>query len=149
MRGLPFPAICNVSNGDFTIELRPKPPKGEPIPIEDVSRRASIPKENFLKSPFPNPSNPNTPITFGLNEPAHISLVVYDVAGSVVKVLYRDASLAAGEYMEIWDGRNDTESHSGTRTFQTVMRRVIRRPQTSSRLVASATDNRVSNPGTL
>jgi len=107
--------VCNnqgtdVSNGDFTIELRAKPNKEEPIPIEEVSRRAGIPKKDFLSSPFPNPFNPNTSIGFGLKEPAHVSLVIYDVAGSVVKVLYRNAFLTAGEYVEIWDGRNDKGS---------------------------------------
>ena len=63
------------------------------------------PAASYLSQNFPNPFNPVTRIRFGLREPGHVSLRIYDTAGRLVRVLVeedRDAS----HYTEEWDGRD-------------------------------------------
>jgi flagellar hook assembly protein FlgD len=59
---------------------------------------------------YSNPFNPTTRITFGLKEPAAVSLRIYDAAGRLVRVLVA-GSLPGGTYAELWDG---TDSHGAS-----------------------------------
>jgi hypothetical protein len=98
----------DVSDGEFTVHLITPPPKpGEPIPIDPTSALATIPKENYLGAPFPNPFNPITTIGFGLKAPSRVALTIYDVTGAVVKSLCRNELLQAGIYTRRWNGTND------------------------------------------
>jgi hypothetical protein len=53
----------------------------------------------------PNPFNPTTVLSFRLQEPAHVSLRIYDVAGRAVATL-ADEAREAGEHRVIFEGRN-------------------------------------------
>lgn len=53
----------------------------------------------------PNPFNPATEIAFVLPQPAHVTLVIYNVLGQQVRTLV-DAPRDAGRYVEVWDGRD-------------------------------------------
>jgi hypothetical protein len=59
----------------------------------------------FLAQNHPNPFNPATTIVFGLAEPAHVHLRIYDAAGRLVRVL-ADGHRAAGRYSVTWNGRD-------------------------------------------
>ena len=48
-------------------------------------------------SNYPNPFNPKTRITFGLNQRSDVSVMIYDISGRLVKDLYRGTN-EAGEY---------------------------------------------------
>jgi hypothetical protein len=61
---------------------------------------------NYLAQNYPNPFNPMTTIRFELKEPAMVSLRVYNAGGYLVRVL-ADGERLAGQYVEVWDGRND------------------------------------------
>ena len=63
------------------------------------------PEASYLAQNYPNPFNPLTQIVFGLAEPAHVSLRVYNAAGHLVRVLV-DEELSAARYEENWDGRD-------------------------------------------
>ena len=65
-----------------------------------------IPKRFYLNPAFPNPFNNSTKITYGVPEPAKISLKVYDVRGRLVRTLVAGEK-AAGHYHTYWNGRND------------------------------------------
>ena len=67
---------------------------------------AGAPRATYLARSYPNPFNPATRIAFGLKEPAHVSLRIFDAAGRLVRVL-AEAERAAGTYAERWDGTND------------------------------------------
>ncbi len=67
---------------------------------------APLPEATFLAQNFPNPFNPITTIRFGLNEPGHISLRIYDAAGRLVTTLI-DESRPAGSYTAEWNGLGD------------------------------------------
>ena len=65
-----------------------------------------VPEATYLHQNVPNPFNPVTKIAFGLNEPAYVSLGIFDSAGRVVRVLV-DGNRPAGRYEETWDGRTN------------------------------------------
>lgn len=65
----------------------------------------STPESSYLSQNYPNPFNPSTRIEFGLAEPAHVSLRVYDASGRLVLVI-ADEYRPAGRYAELWDGRD-------------------------------------------
>jgi flagellar hook assembly protein FlgD len=59
----------------------------------------------------PNPFNPRTVITYVLPVDGRARLVVYDVAGRVVRRLLNRWE-AAGPHEVLWDGRNDQGLHA-------------------------------------
>jgi len=61
------------------------------------------PAATYLSQNSPNPFNPLTRIEFGIKEPAHVSLRIYDAAGRLVRVLV-ESDRPAGRYVETWDG---------------------------------------------
>ena len=69
----------------------------------------AVPHATYLDQNHPNPFNPVTIITFGLAEPAHVSLRIYDVAGRLVRVLV-DEHRIEDRYEVTWDGRDGTGS---------------------------------------
>jgi hypothetical protein len=58
----------------------------------------------FLDRTHPNPFNPSTSISFGLNRGSHVSLSIYSAEGELVRGLYEGA-LESGEHEFVWDGR--------------------------------------------
>jgi hypothetical protein len=76
---------------------------------EWYSQNVSIaipPKPTTLYQNYPNPFNPSTNIAFYLASPGHVSLVIYDVRGSVVRTLMDEAK-PVGRYTAIWNGKNE------------------------------------------
>ncbi len=59
----------------------------------------------------PNPFNPSTTIRFHVPSSGYVSLVIYNVAGQVVKTVLRNRYLAAGRHAMIWEGQ-DAEGRS-------------------------------------
>ena len=55
----------------------------------------------------PNPFNPSTTLYFQVPESGEVSLVIYSLAGQVVKTLIRGRTLKAGIYDVFWEGRDE------------------------------------------
>jgi hypothetical protein len=72
----------------------------EEIPADVVPFTTSAFK---LNSPAPNPFNPETSISFTLNEAVQIELAIYDVTGREIAVL-ENSYLYAGNYERIFNG---------------------------------------------
>ena len=51
---------------------------------------------------YPNPFNSSTDINYDINTDTHISLIIYNLRGQVVRVLV-DAEQSAGSYLARWD----------------------------------------------
>ena len=66
-----------------------------------------LPLANELRQNFPNPFNPETTISFDLDDHAIVSLHIYDVTGQVVRELISGQNFAAGRYEQLWDGKDN------------------------------------------
>jgi flagellar hook assembly protein FlgD len=62
---------------------------------------------------MPNPFQEQTALRFSLPRQETVSVAVYDVAGRLVRQLYR-GSLGAGEHGMSWDGRDEAQKPAGS-----------------------------------
>jgi hypothetical protein len=60
-----------------------------------------------VSAPRPNPTAHGTAIDMELEAGTRASVLVFDVGGRVVRVLFPDRALAAGRHELSWDGRDD------------------------------------------
>jgi hypothetical protein len=67
-------------------------------------------------SSSPNPFNPATAISFIVASSGSVELVVHDVAGRLVRRLWRGA-MPAGRQVIAWDGSDDAGHHVGSGVF--------------------------------
>ncbi len=74
---------------------------------EDISGNATpgLPENPYLAQNIPNPFNPTTRISFGITEPATVSIRIYDASGKLVRILL-EGGRSPGHYDEVWDGCN-------------------------------------------
>ena len=77
---------------------------------------AAIPSIMNLAQNYPNPFNPETMIRFRLPSARNAALVVYNVTGQRVRVLY-DGFAPAGEQSVTWDGRDESGSAVATGVY--------------------------------
>jgi hypothetical protein len=86
------------------------------VPFEDIlgqpSRTSSTGRhvETKLNPVWPNPVAGRAEIAFSLGAPGRVRLVIYDVAGRLVRTIV-DGDIQAGEHRASWDGR-DTRGNS-------------------------------------
>jgi hypothetical protein len=71
--------------------------------LETGDPNRSLPREFALNTPYPNPFNPATTISFAIPHAADVTLTVFDIQGRVVQVL-ADGRYAAGEYRVQFNG---------------------------------------------
>lgn len=76
---------------------------GQGLQVSAAPERAVLPHEFTLASPYPNPFNPTTRLSFSLPAESPIRLCVWNLLGERVAVL-RDTRLAAGIYSLTVDG---------------------------------------------
>ncbi|MBC8204041.1 MAG: T9SS type A sorting domain-containing protein, partial [FCB group bacterium] len=62
-----------------------------------------VPEKTALHSPYPNPFNPSTVISFDLQEAGEVSLIVYDVQGREIQSLV-NGHLSLGYHEVVFDG---------------------------------------------
>jgi hypothetical protein len=77
------------------------------IATSDILQPGNMPTKFALHTNYPNPFNPNTHIKFDLAKTCNMSLIVYDIAGRLVKVLVNDEEKEAGYYSIEWNGTNE------------------------------------------
>ncbi|UCF64090.1 MAG: VCBS repeat-containing protein [bacterium] len=70
------------------------------------SVQVKYPFEISLFPNYPNPFNPNTTISYQMNQPGSVSLRIFDTMGREVRTLYKGQQ-SAGSYRISWDGRNN------------------------------------------
>jgi hypothetical protein len=75
------------------------------VPEEDGAPREAVEDFPVLRN-SPNPFNPQTTIVYELPDPARVSLRIYDLAGSLVRVLVDRQHQPAGYQQILWDGRD-------------------------------------------
>jgi len=74
--------------------------------VTTVTIRA-LPKEFSLSTNRPNPFNPSTQIAYDVPEPAHVTLIIYNVLGQEIIRLV-DERKQPGRYTATWTGKNRT-----------------------------------------
>jgi len=84
--------------------LNPVDGSSKPVPDEEPEPEPELPARVILRGNYPNPFNPGTNIVFELPRDMHVKLAVYDIRGSLVRLL-ADESLPAGQREIYWDGR--------------------------------------------
>ncbi|MCJ7812841.1 T9SS type A sorting domain-containing protein, partial [bacterium] len=70
-----------------------------------VGSEEEIPSTYHLFQNFPNPFNPETVIQYQLPKNDHVVLQIFDIRGSVVRILVED-QINAGVYKVLWDGKD-------------------------------------------
>jgi hypothetical protein len=73
-----------------------------PLSIGD---RGYIPDTYVLSQNYPNPFNPVTSLGFGVPEPAHVTVMIYNVLGQEVRELFRGHMQPGYQFMQ-WDGKD-------------------------------------------
>ena len=71
------------------------------VSIDELSTH--IPKYAALHQNFPNPFNPSTTISFTLQNPSTVSLVVYDMIGREISKLIDNKLMSTGSHKVQWD----------------------------------------------
>ena len=64
----------------------------------------------------PNPFNPATTIAYSVAAPGHVTLLVYDLAGRVVRTLV-DSRVDPGPHTVVWDGTSDTGNRAASGVY--------------------------------
>jgi hypothetical protein len=81
----------------------------------------TLPTQYVLGDARPNPFNPKTVISYDLPQTSQVQLVIYDVAGRVVRTLV-DGEKPAGSHGAEWDGRDDGGRPVGSGIYFYAMR---------------------------
>ena len=90
---------------DYNPYLSSDPGPAYTLPLLPLVAR--LPKAPFVTQCYPNPSNPQTMIEYGVSEPAsRVRIAIYDISGRVVRLLVDDVR-SAGYYSVVWDGRSE------------------------------------------
>ncbi len=66
-----------------------------------------IPTTYSLSSPYPNPFNPTTTISFSIPQSGMVSLNLYDITGKLITTLINE-QLNIGYHSIDWDGTNQS-----------------------------------------
>lgn len=64
---------------------------------------AELPEDFWLGPNYPNPFNPTTVIDYSLPTQSHVTVEVFNIVGSIVRVLV-DEVQSAGVHTTLWDG---------------------------------------------
>ena len=76
-----------------------------------------LPSAFTLDQNYPNPFNPETTIEFGLASDTDVKLVVYDLAGQVIRTLIAGQQMQAGHHSTAWDGMNSSGVKVGSGVY--------------------------------
>ena len=80
-----------------------------------------IPKEYILSQNYPNPFNPSTSIRFSIPQSQSVSLEIYDIQGTLIKILLNNSIHSTGTYELKWDGIDERGANVGSGIYFTKM----------------------------
>jgi len=89
---------------------------GEMLAASGVDDQPGVRSTWVLGQNHPNPFNPRTSISYGLERAGAVSLRVYDLRGQEVRRLV-DGFREAGTYVATWDGRDAAGRRSGSGVY--------------------------------
>lgn len=91
-----------IKESDCTVILTPTGNGNITLPVE-IDESESLPTKFEIEKVFPNPFNPVTNIKYGIPAGSAVKIVIYNIQGHLVKILYDDYQ-EAGWYTITWDG---------------------------------------------
>ena len=94
-----------VDGDGFTVESDQGIPKSFVVGTLSIDD-ASIPREFALFQNHPNPFNPTTKIKYDLPISCHVTIVIYDVMGRSVRLLFNNIQ-SPGQHSVYWDATNN------------------------------------------
>lgn len=78
-----------------------------PAVTTGATETSETPEAFALLRNYPNPFNPTTRITLRIDQPADVSLVIYNLLGQQIRTLMA-RQMPAGEHAITWDGTSDS-----------------------------------------
>jgi len=76
----------------------------------------NIPSEYYLSQNFPNPFNPTTTISWGLENTGNVNIIIYNILGEKV-ASYNFENQTAGQHSVVWNGKNYKNEHVGSGSY--------------------------------
>jgi len=96
--------ITDENNGGYDFLMVKLSPDTTGLDIEDTQLTSVI--EGFTVLPaYPNPFNPSTTISYGLENNSHITVEIYDISGKLVSTLI-NTEQTQGWHSVVWNGTN-------------------------------------------
>ncbi len=88
----------------------------------DIDEQANLPAAVELHQNYPNPFNAETQISYSLENPSHVNLIIYDILGKPVVELVNDYA-NVGTHSVIWNGMNSNgrQVSSGLYFYQLIV----------------------------
>ncbi|MCP4583150.1 MAG: T9SS type A sorting domain-containing protein [candidate division Zixibacteria bacterium] len=69
--------------------------------VSDIDQPATIPHHTFLQPNYPNPFNAVTTIEYGIKQPGHVAIDIYNLLGRHIETLV-DTDKPAGQHQVTW-----------------------------------------------
>jgi hypothetical protein len=77
----------------------------DPLPKREIPGGLQLAEELSLASVYPNPFNPTATISFNLNSPQAVSVIIYNIMGQKIRNL-SEGFRPAGTVTISWDGKD-------------------------------------------
>jgi len=108
-------AAAPIALEDLNITARG--PDNRDLEVElDAAAGTLTPRVFAVYPNYPNPFNPMTKISYKLPADSHVHLLVYDIAGRLVKVL-AEGNQIAGAHEVMWDGKDNSGAQVASGTY--------------------------------
>jgi hypothetical protein len=95
------------------------------IPIIDGNETPEVPLTYGLLGNYPNPFNPSTSISFRIDQPARVSLTVYNLKGQLIKNLL-DQEFDESQVDQLiniqWDGTDNAQNQTASGIYLSVFK---------------------------
>jgi hypothetical protein len=98
--------IGKAAPASFVLNLYSDIYTADDIVASDGGQGSVLPRAPALLQNFPNPFNPRTRIRYSLPHASHVTIMVYDITGKLVRQL-ENTDREPGEHEAQWDGLND------------------------------------------
>ena len=112
-----LPAVEDVQYYLRQVDLDGSSTRSQIITVSLADLASPIPTAFSLDQNYPNPFNPETTIEFGLAAEADVQLVIYDLAGQVIRTLISGEQMQAGHHSAAWDGNNSAGAKVGSGVY--------------------------------
>ena len=127
------PLFCNPDQNNYSLDTSsPCAPESQEVcglvgalptgcSISAIPNNTHRPSQISAVENYPNPFNPSTTISFSLSQAAPTQVVIFDMAGHLVRTLIDEQLPARNHHLE-WSGRNDhgQEVAAGIYFFQII-----------------------------